>query len=70
LGIENKSHYVRDTVWREDANQAYVGNGQQAMATLRNLAVGLFRLNGMHKIKEATEWICRDRTRALPLLAT
>jgi predicted transposase YbfD/YdcC len=69
-GIENKSHYVRDTVWREDANQAYVGNGQQAMATLRNLAVGLFRLNGMHKIKQATEWICRDRTRALPLLAT
>jgi hypothetical protein len=69
LGVENKSHYVRDTVWREDANQAYVGNGQ-AMATLRNLALGLFRLNGMHKIKEATEWICRDRTRALSLLAT
>jgi predicted transposase YbfD/YdcC len=69
-GIENKSHYVRDTVWREDANQAYAGNGQQAMATLRNLALGLFRLNGIHKIKEATEWICRDRTRALPLLAT
>jgi predicted transposase YbfD/YdcC len=69
-GIENKSHYVRDTVWQEDANQAYVGNGQQAMATLRNLALGLFRLNGIHKIKEATEWICRDRTRALPLLAT
>jgi hypothetical protein len=22
-GIKNKSHYVRDTVWREDANQAY-----------------------------------------------
>jgi predicted transposase YbfD/YdcC len=69
-GIENKSHYVRDTTWREDANQAYVGNGQQSMATLRNLALGLLRLNGIDKIKETTEWICRDRTRALPLLAT
>jgi hypothetical protein len=40
------------------------------MAALRNLALGLFRLNGLHKIKEATETIHRDRNRALPLLAT
>ena len=25
------------------------------MAILRNLTLGLFRLNGIHKIKEATE---------------
>src|SRR5262249_22303700 len=69
-GIENESHYVRDTVWREDHNQAYTGNGPHAMAALRNLALGLFRLNGIHKIKAGTERICRDRYRALPLLAT
>jgi predicted transposase YbfD/YdcC len=70
-GIENKSHYVRDTTWREDHHQAYVGNGQHSMAVLRNLALGLFHLNGIHRIKEATEQICRDRNRALPfLLAT
>ena len=69
-GIENKSHYVRDTTWREDHHQAWVGNGPHTMAALRNLALGLFRLNGLHKIKEATEAICRDRDRALPLLAT
>ena len=69
-GIENKSHYVRDTTWHEDAHQAYVGNGPRVMATIRNLAAGLFRLNGHQKIKEATEWIARDRSRALPLLAT
>jgi predicted transposase YbfD/YdcC len=69
-GIENKEHYVRDTTWEEDANQSYVGNGQHSMAALRNLALGLFRLNGIHKIKEATEKVCRDRSRALPLLAT
>lgn len=69
-GIENKVHYVRDTTWREDANHTYVGNGPQTMAALRNLAMGLLRLNGIHTIKAATEMICRDRTRALPLLAT
>jgi predicted transposase YbfD/YdcC len=69
-GIENKSHYVRDTTWHEDHHQAWIGNGPQTMAALRNLASGLFRLNGLHKIKEATEAICRDRNRALPLLAT
>ena len=69
-GIENKSHYVRDTVWREDANQAYVGNGPHTLATLRNLAVGLLRLNGIDRIKETTERICRDRNRALFFMAT
>lgn len=69
-GIENKSHYPRDVVWREDAQQIYTGSGPQVLATLRNLALGLFRLNGFDKIKEATEWIARDRNRALLLLAT
>lgn len=69
-GIENKSHYVRDTTWHEDAHQAHTGSGPQAMATLRNLAAGLLRLNGHHTIRKATEWISRDRNRALPLIAT
>jgi predicted transposase YbfD/YdcC len=69
-GMEDKSHYVRDTTWREDAHQAHTGSGPQVMATLRNLAAGLLRLNGHHAIKRTTGSICRDRTRALPLLAT
>jgi predicted transposase YbfD/YdcC len=69
-GIENKSHYPRDVTWREDAQQIYTGSSPQVLATLRNLALGLLRLNGFNKIKEATEWIARDRSRALPLLAT
>jgi predicted transposase YbfD/YdcC len=69
-GIENKSHYPRDVTWREDAQQIYTGSGPQVLATLRNLALGLFRINGISKIKETTEWITRDRNRALPLLVT
>lgn len=69
-GIENKSHYPRDVTWREDAQQIYTGSGPQVLATLRNLALGLFRIKGINKIKETTEWITRDRNRALPLLVT
>ncbi|WP_239394951.1 hypothetical protein [Frankia sp. CiP3] len=61
---------MQDTAWREDANQAYVGNGQHGMAILRILAMGLFRINGIKKIKEATEYIAADRNRTLPLFAT
>jgi predicted transposase YbfD/YdcC len=69
-GIENTSHYVRDTVYREDHNQAYSGNGPNALAALRNLAIGLFRLKSVQNIKEATELIHLDRTRAIQFMTT
>jgi len=68
--VENKSHYIRDTVYREDHNQSYTGDGPQALASLHNLAIGLLRLNGIKSIKETTELIHLDLTRALPYMAT
>lgn len=67
---DNKSHYVRDVTFHEDANQAYTGNGPQTMATLRNIAAGLIRLDGTNAIKRTTEWIGREPRRALPIIAT
>ena len=69
-GIENKSHYIRDTVYREDHSQAWAGEGPHALASIRNLAMGLFRLKEESSIKETTEWVCRDRTRALYFMTT
>lgn len=69
-GIENKNHYIRDTVYREDHCQAWTGNGPHALASLRNLAIGLFRLKAVGSIKETTEWVCRDRMRALVFMTT
>jgi hypothetical protein len=43
-GMENKIHWVRDVVYREDHQHAYTGTGAQAMATRRNLALGPPRL--------------------------
>ena len=69
-GIENKSHYIRDTAYREDDSQAWAAEGPHALASLRNLALGLFRLKKANSIKETTEWVCRDRTRALQFMTT
>lgn len=69
-GIENKSHYVRDTVYREDHNQSYTGNSPHTLGSLHNLAIGLFRLHGVEKIRETTEKVHLDRTLALSYMTT
>jgi predicted transposase YbfD/YdcC len=69
-GIENKSHYIRDTVYREDHNQSWKGNGPRALASLRNFAAGLFRMKNVKSIKEATEMVHMDRMLALRYMAT
>lgn len=68
--IENKSHYIRDTVYREDDNQSHSGGGPQALAALHNLAIGLFRLKGTRSIREAAELIHLDLRRAVQFLIT
>lgn len=67
-GIENKSHWVRDVVYREDNQHAHAGTGAQIMATLRNLALGLLRLAGITQITRTLQRIAADRTRILPLI--
>jgi predicted transposase YbfD/YdcC len=69
-GIENKSHYVRDTVYREDHGKAWAGSGPHVLAIIVNLAIGLIRLKGINAIKETTEWIAGDRTRALRFMTS
>jgi hypothetical protein len=64
-GIENKS----DVVFGEDHQHAYLGASAQAMATFRNLALGLLRLAGITEIKRTLERIAAIRTRILPILA-
>lgn len=69
-GIENKNHYIRDTVYREDHNQTWTGNGPHVLAITRNLAISLMRRKGVKAIKETTEWIAADRARALQYMTT
>ena len=69
-GIENKSHYIRDTVYQEDNNQTYSGDAPKGLAALHNLAIGLFRLKGTRSIKETTELIHLDLMRAVQYMTT
>lgn len=68
-GIENKIHWVRDVVYREDDQHAYAGTGAQVMATLRNLALGLLRLAGVTQITRTLQRIAANRTRIFPIIA-
>jgi predicted transposase YbfD/YdcC len=66
-GIESV-HWLRDTAYGEDANTGYAGNGPQAMATLRNLAISLLYLSGVTEITRTLQAITRDRNRILDYL--
>lgn len=68
-GVENKIHWVRDVVFAEDHQHAYLGAAAHAMALFRNLAIGLIRLAGHTQIKRTLEHLAADRMRILPLLA-
>jgi predicted transposase YbfD/YdcC len=61
-------HHIRDTTYGEDASQTRTGNGPQVMATLRNLAIGIFKLAGHPNIAAACRHHARDATRTLATL--
>jgi predicted transposase YbfD/YdcC len=63
-GIENRLHYVRDVTYGEDRATVRAGRGAQALAALRNVAIGLQRLAGETNIAAG----CR-RYAAHPALA-
>lgn len=69
-GIENRLHWVRDVTFDEDRSQIRTGAGPHVMATLRNLAISLLRLNGWTNIAHALRHHGADNERALALLTT
>jgi predicted transposase YbfD/YdcC len=66
-GIE-ALHHIRDTTFAEDASQVRTGTAPRAMASLRNLAIGILRAYGARNIAAALRRNARDATRVLPLL--
>ena len=51
--VENRSHYVRDVTFAEDAHQARTANTPANLATLRNLVTGTLRAAGHTNISHA-----------------
>jgi len=67
-GIENRLHWVRDVTFDEDRSQVRKGAGAQAMAALRNLAIGLLRRAGATNIAAALRHCVQHSETALRLI--
>jgi hypothetical protein len=52
-GIENRSHYVRDVTFGEDASQIKKGHAPQILAGLRNALIAAMRAEGVKNIAAA-----------------
>jgi predicted transposase YbfD/YdcC len=61
-------HHIRDVTYAEDASQVRIGNAPRAMASLRNLAIGILRHAGRTNIAQALRHNARDAFRPLTLL--
>lgn len=61
-------HHIRDTVYREDASRLRSGNAPRVLATLRNTAISLLRLDGVTSIAPALRRNGRAPYRSLRLL--
>ena len=59
--IENRVHWVRDVTFDEDRSRIRKNNGPRVMATLRNLAMGIFRLLGFDHIPEGIRYFSHWR---------
>lgn len=66
--IENRLHWVRDVTFDEDRSQIRTQEGPRVMATLRNLAISLFRLNHQSNVAQAIRRCARKPERALELI--
>ncbi|MCX4578937.1 ISAs1 family transposase [Streptomyces sp. NBC_01571] len=67
-GIENSSHHIRDVTFAEDASTVHTGTAPRAMATLRNLAIGVLKTLGSDNIAKTTRAIRNEPERALHIL--
>ena len=66
--IENRSHWVRDVTFGEDASQVRTGSIPQVMAALRNTVIGLLRLTGAPNLAAARRYYAANPGAALALL--
>ena len=68
--IENRLHWVRDVTYDEDRSQIRTHSGPRTMASLRNLALSILRINGNTNIAKALRHHAWDPLRPTELLLT
>ena len=66
--IENKLHWIRDTVFDEDASTVRTGVLPQVMAAMRNTAISVLRFTGHTKITDALQYLAAKPKLAVNLI--
>ena len=66
--IENKLHWTRDVIFREDASQVRTAAIPQVMAALCNTVLSVFRFNGYTKITQAPRCFAEKPKLAVKLI--
>jgi len=54
-GIENRLHWMKDAVMKEDASKIKKGSAPENFSIMRNIVCNIFRANGFDSIKYAIE---------------
>ncbi len=65
-GIENRLHYVKDVVFKEDESKVRSGNAPAILSLIRNLVLNISRINGQNRIKK----FMRQCSGNMPLIMT
>lgn len=60
--VENRLHWPKDVVLKEDSTPTCAGRAITGFAILRTIAVNLFRANGYQSITEALDMLAQDIT--------
>jgi predicted transposase YbfD/YdcC len=68
--IENRLHWTRDVTYDEDRSTVRTGHAPHVMASLRNTAITLLRLDGWTNIAAAHRHHARNPDRAITCLLT
>ncbi len=66
--LRHHQPHIRDVTYTEDTSRVRTGNTPRAMASLRNLAIGVLRHAGRLNIAKALRHNARDATRPLARL--
>lgn len=67
-GIENSLHWVKDVTMKEDSSKIRTGEAPSVLSTLRNVALNIFRKNGMHQIAKSIRLVSNDIERLCQLI--
>lgn len=66
--IENKLHWVKDVIFKEDTRTPNQGNVPQNLAMVNNIVVSLYRKNGFNSITKAIRACAHDFKRLFDML--